>query len=67
MARNLNWLEEQLQEIERVQCTDRTWKQMLSLDRYVLNYWHEQLKNPSAASEVAAMEANGVLFQIDGL
>ena len=67
MARDSDWLEEQLQEIERIQCNDMIWKQMLSLDRYVLNYWHDQLKNPSAASEVAAMEANGVLFQLDGL
>ena len=69
MARDLNWLEERLQEIERVQGgnKDKVWRQMLSLDHYVLNYWHEQLKNPSAASEVAAMEANGILFQFDRL
>lgn len=37
---------------------------MLVLDRYVLNHWTQLLKDRNVANEVAAMEANGILFHM---
>ena len=67
MAREERWMEERLKEVEKAIANvngNKLWRQMLVLDRYVLNHWTQLLKDRNVANEVAAMEANGILFHM---
>lgn len=60
-------MEERLKEVEKAIANvngNKLWRQMLVLDRYVLNHWTQLLKDRNVANEVAAMEANGILFHM---
>ena len=66
-ARDEKWVEERNSEVEKAMLRVRgneVWRQMLVLDRYILSCWTNMLKDPSVANEVAAMEANGILFHM---
>ena len=67
LAREERWMEERLKEVEKAIANvngNKLWRQMLVLDRYVLNHWTQLLKDRNVANEVAAMEANGILFHM---
>lgn len=67
MVKEERWTEERLKEVEKAMATmneNQLWRQMLVLDRYVLNHWTQLLQDRNVANEVAAMEANGVLFHM---
>ena len=67
MAREEQWMEERLKEVEKALASvngNKLWRQMLVLDQYVLNHWTQLLKDRNVANEVAAMEAYGVLFHM---
>ena len=65
MAADATWVENQLHMLDELASkADGVWRQMVVLDRYVLETWRDLLENSQTVAEVAAMETGGVLYNM---